>query len=105
MEKFACKMLSSRPPRSAPTTVEKATSGLSRRRTRWTQLVATLSICATCLSGCVTPTKIVCEEPKSLPTSLAEPIAPSASDYSAEVQSFLAEVERYFKTRPRGTTQ
>lgn len=68
-------------------------------------LGVTLSICATCLSGCVTPTRIVCDEPKPLPQVLAEPIAPSAKSFSKEVQSFLAEVESYYKTRQHDTTQ
>lgn len=67
-------------------------------------LVATLSICGLMLSGCAGPTRIVCDEPKTLPEELAAPLLPDARSYSSDVRTFLQEVEAWLKTSQQSTT-
>ena len=75
------------------------------RRMRLPLLVATLSIFGLMLSGCAGPTRIACDEPKTLPEELAAPLLPDARSYSSDVRTFLREVEAWLKTTQQSTTQ
>ena len=72
---------------------------------RWLLLVLLLLIFALMLSGCASPTRIVCEEPKPMPAELTRPLLPDAHSFSSDVQTFLREVEAWLKTSQQSTTQ
>lgn len=67
-------------------------------------LAGSLIALALLLSGCASHSSVVCEEPKALPATLAEPSLPDAQLYSEKVQSYFLRVESWLSEKQPAPT-
>lgn len=56
------------------------------------------------MTGCASPTRIVCEEPRQLPQELTKEQTPGANDFSERVSIFFRKLEAHWSGVPEFTT-
>ena len=105
MEKSRSKIYSFRPPCFERSKAGQPIRSWLRRKTHWLTLAVILLIFVLMLSGCASPTKIVCEEQKPLPKELTAETLPDARAYSSDVQTFLREAESWLQGSQENTTR
>lgn len=56
------------------------------------------------LTGCASPTRVVCDEPLQLPQKLTREQTPDANAFSERVSTFFRKLEAHWNGTPQATT-
>lgn len=93
------------PPCFARSKAKRRMRGSWLLRMHWRLLVLVLMLCVAMLSGCASPTSVVCSEPLTLPAEMSAQQSPGAKAYSEKVQTYLRKAALYFDETPQFTTR